>query len=344
MVQRVLSKVLPKQSSHSWRRAFLRLHTLEFLGQPLAAGSIARLVWDVAPKCGIMLGAPIVAVSSSASTTQMLLEFSEPMQLSQFVSSLRAHMAPFLAKVESVSWGQAMLESISCCPICEDQQWTACMFHMAENISACYEMILPVRRSELVPLVRPGEYVFTAPRATCLEMAKLLHMGREVAGAIDLHWDAMQLGASGVRSGAKHHVPFLQAPFSFHTHPWSCPATKPAAGSQQQKQQCFIDVPSPEDVAGVIRCSLRKARTIAHIVLTTQGCYVLAVPADRPLHGSRAVAACERLFSSLDGRGHLTAGERHRFRHAWLRCMREHGIAAEYFARLQDLKLTLHVT
>lgn len=117
------------------KRAFLRLHTSWFEGQPLPRSCIARLLWDLQPQAGILFGVHELSMVEGAevSTTQLLLEFPRPVHVAQFAEALRQHMAPFLARVESRQDGRGEwgLESVVCCPIRSEEQWVAYMFYLS---------------------------------------------------------------------------------------------------------------------------------------------------------------------------------------------------------------------
>jgi hypothetical protein len=168
------------------------------------------------------------------------------------------------------------------------------------------------------------------------ELRRFLKLPFEVAGQLLPSFGRCNLKVANVRRGLTSMVAFPQVPLSFHTHPWTCP-TAPGKG-----RACYLDAPSPGDIAALLTCSVRKPRTLAHIVFTTSGCYLMAVTASaKP---ARAVAACRKLFASVDHKTFMTASDGERFRARWLQCMHQQGIRAEYYPSAEECVLCVHAT
>lgn len=188
---------------------------------------------------------------------------------------------------------------------------------------------------------RPGRYELALSSSAQHRVEQLLALARESAGELELDFATGSMRIGHVLFGAKDSVALPQVAVSFHTHPWTCPG--------RGGGQCFVDTPSPADLAAVIKCSLRAPRTLAHVVFASgQGCYLLAVPRERlsqfPAAGHRVVAACERLFATIADKEAFAEGERRLFRQAWVRCLCEHGLIAQHFPSAADLRLHVHAT
>lgn len=182
-------------------------------------------------------------------------------------------------------------------------------------------------------MTAPGTYALGLPAPALATIRGLLERPNESAGQLLMQFDARALKPVGIRMGTKHNVPLPQAPVSFHTHPWTCTS----------EDACYVDAPSPEDVAAVLKCSQRQPKMLAHLVFTAAGsCYAM-VPGSRPQQA--AVQACERLFDSIDSdRPVLSASKQLAFTRAWVKCMQQHGINAAYFPKAEHAVLHVHVT
>ena len=147
-----------------------------------------------------------------------------------------------------------------------------------------------------------------------------LQHSHEVGGVLAPDHTGRVLQAVDVHAGSKDAVAFSKGAIQFHTHPGVC----------RKPSDCYVDAPSPADVAGALKSAARYG-TVAHLVFTHNGTYAMQLPQ----RGQPVLHHLQKLF---DG---YTGDDPSAFRQQWLRTMRKAGVPSIYVPRGQVLQVTV---